>query len=299
MTDFTERQSEALTNQRVKSLIDFDEEYSSSIKSVAIQKSEKVNLTTRFLNGKTLMFNKLSIVYDLIHVFLFPNEEIKKIYKIYKTEFWQKMNVQRKELKKQVDLFEIENIDTPNIIITIALNPKEYYERFHDHSDNKKHKGLRKSTRGMDFDSYSERLADLTEFSKEFLRKPVKIEQKRFQVINDSMQMKSVIKVQFGKLNDKRFYFSNGLISLPFGHPYLEELRKEKQRHRAIHKVIQEKKYDFLKEESKVLQNHPIFNVLKQIFSQNPMSYELNSTAKFISTGWKSTKELIKNGRWK
>ena len=156
-------------------------------------------------------------------------------------EFWQKMNVQRKELKKQVDLFEIENIDTPNIITTIALNPKEYYERFHDHSNNKKHKGLRKSTRGMDFDSYSERLADLTEFSKELLRKPVKIEQKRFQVINDSMQMKSVIKVQFGKLNDKRFYFSNGLISLPFGHPYLEELRKEKQRHRAIHKVIQEK----------------------------------------------------------
>ena len=78
----------------------------------------------------------------------------------------------------------------------------------------------------MDFDSYSERLSDLNEFSKEFLKKPVKIEQKRFQIINESMQMKSVIKVQFGQLNNKRFYFSNGLISLPFGHPYLEELRK-------------------------------------------------------------------------
>ena len=29
------------------------------------------------------------------------------------------------------------------------------------------------------------------------------------------------------------------------------------------------------------------------------MLYELNSTTKFISTGWKSTNELIKNGRWK
>ena len=84
LIDFTERQSEALTNQRVKSLIDFDEEYSSSIKSVAIQKSEKVNLTTRFSNGKMLMFSKLSIVYDLIDVFVFPNEEIKKIYNINK-----------------------------------------------------------------------------------------------------------------------------------------------------------------------------------------------------------------------
>ena len=151
----------------------------------------------------------------------------------------------------------------------------------------------------MDFDSYSERLSDLNEFSKEFLKKPVKIEQKRFQIINESMQMKSVIKVQFGQLNDKRFYFSNGLISLPFGHPYLEELRKEKHKYRAIHKIIQEKKYDFLKEESKVLEKHPRLNVLKQIFSQSPMLYELNSTTKFITTGWKSTKELIKNGNWK
>ena len=54
--------------------------------------------------------------------------------------------------------------------------------------------------------------------------------------------MKSVSKVQFGQLNDKRFYFSNGLMSLPFGHPYLETLRKEKHKYRAIHKLIQEKK---------------------------------------------------------
>ena len=93
----------------------------------------------------------------------------------------------------------------------------------------------------MDFNSYSKRLPDLNEFSKEFLKKPVKIEQKRFQIINESMQMKSVIKLQFDQLNDKRFYFSNGLIPLPSGHPYLEELRKEKHNYRAIHKIIQEK----------------------------------------------------------
>ena len=142
-----------------------------------------------------------------------------------------------KDLKKQIGLFEIENIDKSNII-TIALNPKEYYERFHDHSNNKKHKGLKKSVPDMDFDSCSSRLADLTEFSKEYFEKP-KIEQKSFQIINESMQMKSASKVQFGQLNDKIFYFSNDLISLPFGHPYLEDLRKEKHKYRSIHKVIQ------------------------------------------------------------
>ena len=39
----------------------------------------------------------------------------------------------------------MENIDKPNVI-TVALNPKEYYECFSDHSDHKKHKGLHKST---------------------------------------------------------------------------------------------------------------------------------------------------------
>ena len=136
-------------------------------------------------------------------------------------------------------MFEIENINKPNVR-TIALNPKEYYERFVDYTDNKKHKGLKKSTPYMDFDSYSNRLSDLTEYYSEFLQKPVqKIEQKRFQVINKSMQMKSVCKVQFRQLNDKRFYFSNGILSLPYDHPYLEYLREEKIKYRNTHTVIQ------------------------------------------------------------
>ena len=44
-------------------------------------------------------------------------------------EFWEQFNFWNKDLKKQVGLFEIENIDKPNII-TIGLNPKEYYQRF-------------------------------------------------------------------------------------------------------------------------------------------------------------------------
>ena len=83
-------------------------------------------------------------------------------------EFYEQFNYRNASLKKRVRLFEIENIDKPNLI-TIALNPKEYYEQFIDHSDNKKHKGIKKSTPGMDFDSYSNRLSDLTEYFNEFL----------------------------------------------------------------------------------------------------------------------------------
>ena len=83
LIDFSERKSKPLRNKIVKALVDFDEEYSSSIKSAAVEQSNKVNLTTRYLNRKMLMFSKVSIksfVYDLIDVFMFPNEEIKRIY---------------------------------------------------------------------------------------------------------------------------------------------------------------------------------------------------------------------------
>ena len=113
------------------------------------------------------------------------------------------------------------------------------------------------------------------------------------------MRIKSVGKVQFGQVNDKRLYFSNRIVSLPYGHPLLENLRKQKDKYRNIYKVIQTKKDKFLKEESKVIEKIPRLNILKQIYSQIPMLYELNSDASFILSGWKKTKEYIKNGSWK
>ena len=89
LIDFVDRKDEALIHQKVKSLIDFYEEYSASIRSVAIKKNNQVKLTTRFLSGKMLMFSKVSIksfVYDLIDVFMFPNQEIREIYQKYQVE---------------------------------------------------------------------------------------------------------------------------------------------------------------------------------------------------------------------
>ena len=146
-------------------------------------------------------------------------------------QFYEQFDCRNKDLNKRIGLFEIENIDNANVF-TFSLNPKEYYERFADHSDNKKHNGLKKCTPGMDFDSYSSRSCDLTEYANEYLNKSNKvelIEQKRFQVVHESMQMKSVSKVQFGQLSDKRFYFLNGIISLPYEHPYLEKLRQQEK----------------------------------------------------------------------
>ena len=138
----------------------------------------------------------------------------------------------------------------------------------------------------MDFDAYSNCLSDLTEYFNEFLTTDNKvelIEQRRFQVTNESMQMKSVSKIQFRQLNDKWFYFSNGLVSLPYGHPSFIELRKQKHKYRDFHKVVQTKKDQFLLKESKILEIIPRLNILSQIYAQMPLLYELNSATKFLS----------------
>ena len=83
---YLERQEEACKDSKMKTLTDFDEEYVSSIKSLAIKKETKINLTTRFLNGKMLMFCKTSIqsfVYDLIDIVMFSDETVKSIYDKY------------------------------------------------------------------------------------------------------------------------------------------------------------------------------------------------------------------------
>ena len=46
------------------------------------------------------------------------------------------------------------------------------------------------------------------------------------------MRMKSVNKTQFVGLNDKRCYFHDGIVSLPFGHFLSEKVRKEKEKYR-------------------------------------------------------------------
>ena len=102
-------------------------------------------------------------------------------------------------------------------------------------------------------------------------------------------------------------------MSLPYSHPLLENLRKEKHKYRNIHTVIQRKrekflnihtviqrkKEKFLKEESEVIKKIPRLDIIRQIYSQILILYELNSDTNFISPGWKKTKGYIKSSSWK
>ena len=355
--DYADRKNSFLQDKKIKTMIDFEENNSASIKSLVIKRSSNIKVSSRFIKGKMLMFAKLSIksfVYDIIDVFCFPDETIREIYNKYQIEkcylyqnltdtdstsvffvficelesvlpesearkvifecminsellkrldvsddFWRKFNVQDKTKKKEMGLFEIESIDNPNIC-TIAVNPKEYFEQFKDKNINKKHKGVRKNTKGMDFQRYADRIKDLRLDLKSNICQE-KVVQKRLQVKNTEMIMTSSNKVKFAQINDKRYYFSDGIVSLPFGHPLLENVRKYKKSFKDIKLVIEEEKEQLLKDENDAVNLNERLRILRTIYTQPFRYYTLKTNRPFISTQRNiitPTKKYILNSHW-
>ena len=83
LSPFSDRMENAVKDHKVKSIINFCDQDTASIKVLGVKTIDKLKITTRFMKGKMLMFSKTSIrsfVYDLIDIFCFPGEEVKEIY---------------------------------------------------------------------------------------------------------------------------------------------------------------------------------------------------------------------------
>ena len=70
-------------------------------------------------------------------------------------------------------LYEVENLDNANVC-TIAINPKECFEKFKDRKVNKKHKGVRRDMPGITFESYAERISSLRQIDTKSKKKNTK-----------------------------------------------------------------------------------------------------------------------------
>ena len=194
MSPFVDRIGNANKSKKVKTIIDFSDQDTASIRALGVKANEKVKITTRFIKGKMLMFSKMSIksfAYDLIDIFSYPDKEVKEIYAkhdilkcfIYliltdtdscsiqflfitrlgsqiseddarklifeilllkkgdridtSDEFYEQFSCRNEKTKKEVGLYEVESVDNANLV-TIAVNPKKYYEIFKNKAINKK-----------------------------------------------------------------------------------------------------------------------------------------------------------------
>ena len=213
-------------------------------------------------------------------------------------EFFERFKCRNKATKKKVGLYEVESIDNQNMI-TLAINPKEYYEVFKSKEINKKHKGVKKATPGMDFESFASRIMDFREFQPHE-KKPKAIKQKRFQIKYTQMRMTETNRSQFGLLNCKRYYLTDGVCSLPFGHFLFGAIREKNKQIKNIHRKLMEIKDDLLREEFRATAKCERISLLRSILAQPPTYYKLDSTKRAsIKNIFGNTRDYILGGDWR
>ena len=207
--------------------------------------------------------------------------------------FWQKFDAQKPERQKVLGLYEVEHIDNP-CYVTLAINPKEYFEYFQSTKLNKKHKGIKKGSKGMDYENYTARIAPLKDFETYEKPKNNYKEVVRFAVKKGYMVTTKISKTKFSQLKDKRFYFPDGILYIPFGHRSLKELSKYKYgKGQKIEKYFWLEKEKLLTMEKTVLEKTPRLKFLNDVLNQQPKVVDLNQVSDFQFLYLEETKKSI------
>ena len=116
-------------------------------------------------------------------------------------------------------LFALEHDSRDPIVLSVNSNPKEYFEITKSSEKNKKHKGISRGTKGMDLQRYKNKIVDY----KHVKRCKEKIKQSRLQVKHNNVFLSFIDKTPLGQINDKFFYFGDGILSTIHGHDHLEK----------------------------------------------------------------------------
>ena len=115
---------------------------------------------------------------------------------------------------------------TPNFKQVVAVNLKEYFCLYGDHSTPlNKHKGIPNKIR-LEYEDYSNRVRgfDFLQHNEQGLKSESvtyaqMVRQRNKIFIKDDMS-----KVKIGRLSDKMYIFSNGVTTLPQGHTLLQPI---------------------------------------------------------------------------
>ena len=76
----------------------------------------------------------------------------------------------------------------------------------------------------MEFEDYAKRIIFIREIETFGQLPKEKQKQNRFTIKNNQMVLEEIEKAKFAQINDKRYYFSDGILSLTFSHPFLKEI---------------------------------------------------------------------------
>ena len=141
----------------------------------------------------------------------------------------------------------------------------------------------------VNFDTFEKSAAEFKEVS-------------RLTVDHGEMVKKTVIKTKFSQLNDKRFYFPDSVLSLPYGHPNLKEIYAFKQeKGQKIEKYFWKEKEKLFEMEKNALKITPRLYFYHQILMQHPKIVTVNQKDDFGTNTKvlikKSTKDIVLSGQ--
>ena len=180
--------------------------------------------------------------------------------------------------------------------MTLAVNPKECFEYFKSDTCNKKHKGIKKGSPGMDYENYAERIKPLVDFKTYKKPKADIKEVVRISVKKGEMTTHKIKKSKFSQLNDKRFYFPNAIVSLPFGHLSLHKIDEyKKNKGRRIEKYFWTEKEKLLELEKSALKNSLRIDFLNNILEQVPKIVNIECSKFDRNTKFLYREELHQN----
>ena len=125
----------------------------------------------------------------------------------------------------------------------------------------------------------------------------------RLTVVAGEMVKSTFVKIKFSQLNDKRFYFPDGIVSLSFYHPILSKINEFKQKKgQKIEKCFWEEKEHLFHLEKEVLKNHTRLYLHHQILMSVPKIFNISQKDDFTQqtkTLFKrNTKDIILEGGW-
>ena len=155
----------------------------------------------------------------------------------------------------------------------------------------------------MEFNNFAGRIKFLVNFDI-FQKPPAEYKEvSRFTVFQGEMVKETVQKTKFSQLNDKRFYFPDGIVSLPYGHQNLKEIDDfKKEKGQKIEKYFWEEKEKLLSMEKKALKNTPRLYLYHQILMSRPKIFDIKQKDNFERQNKKSitknTKDIILSGEW-
>lgn len=106
---------------------------------------------------------------------------------------------------------------------------------------------------------------------------------------------KTIVKIKFWQINDKRFYFPDGIVSLPLSHPSLKELKKDQRTER----YFWEEKEKLLEIGNRVSESNKCLFLYHEILMSKPKSFNLDHKENFEQKNIKLIPRIQKILLWK